>query len=210
MDPEGQQVGEILKGHKKIMAFKSSAFEAMFYGPLKEDKEPIVIKETTFVAFKNILNFLHDIVEDWSQVELVELLHTANLAERYHLPLMKMKVQENLKNFTVTEENLLETAATAEEFAFLDLESKALLQACSSCLEDSLATPGDLQKFMMEQSAKDDKQGMVGIRLLARFKFADLAFVGVPLNLSQEESVMIWQISSIVKKTKKSSNTLSQ
>ena len=122
-------------------------------------------------------------------MELVELLHMANLAEKYHLPLMKMKVQENLESFTVTEENLMETAATAEEFAFLDLESKALLQACSSCLEDSLATPGDLQKFMMEQSAKDDKQGMVGMRLLARLKFADLTFAGGPLKASKEDFV---------------------
>ena len=168
------------------MAVKSSAFEAMIYGPLKEDKEPIVIKETTFVAFKNMLDFIHDIVEDWSQMELVELLHMANLAEKYHLPLMKMKVQENLESFTVTEENLMETAATAEEFAFLEQDSKALLQACSSCLED---TPEDLQKFIVEQSAKDDKQGMVGMRLLARLKFADLTFAGGPLKASKEDFV---------------------
>ena len=149
----------------------------MFYGPLKEDKEPIVIKETTYEAFKNMLNFIHDIGEDWSKVELPELLHTANLAERYHLPKMKLKVQENLNNFAVSEENLLETAATAEKFSWLSQESEALLQACSSCLEDSLATPADLEKFIVEQAAKDDKQGMVGLRLLANVKFANLAFV---------------------------------
>ena len=147
----------------------------MFYGPLKEDKEPIVIKETTYEAFKNMLNFIHGIGEDWSKVELPELLHTANLAERYHLPKMKLKVQENPENFTVTFENLLETAATAEEFSWLSQESEALLQACSSCLEDSLATPADLEKFIVEQAA--NKQGMVGLRLLANVKFANLAFV---------------------------------
>ena len=173
------------------MAIKSSAFEAMFYGPLKEDKQPIVIKETTFEAFKNMLNFIHDIVEDWSRVELAELLHLANLAERYNLPKMKLKVRENLKSFIITEENMLETAATAEDFACMGQESEALLQACSSCLEDSLATPGDLQKFMVEQSAKDDKQGMVGTRLLACVKFANLSFAGEPLEASNEEKVAL-------------------
>ena len=207
VDLEGQQVGQILHGHKKFMAYKSSTFEAMFYGPLKEDKEPIVIKETTYEAFKNMLNFLHDIVEDWSKVELPKLLHTANLAERFHLPQMKMKVQENIENFTVTKENLLETAATAEEFSFLSLESKALLQACSSCLEEFLITPGDLQKFTVEMSAKEDKQGMVGIRLLARVKFANLVFARVFLEASNEEMVTIWKIWALVKKTEKSTNT---
>ena len=77
VDPEGEGVGPILHGHKKVMAIKSSAFEAMFYGPLKEEEEPILIKETKFEAFTNMLNFLHDIVEDWSKAKLIELLHTA-------------------------------------------------------------------------------------------------------------------------------------
>ena len=209
VDPEGQEVSQILAGHKKVMAIKSSAFEAMFYGPLKEDKEPILIKETTFEAFKNMLNFLHDIVEDWSKAELTELLHTANLGERYHLPKLKLKVLEHIKNFTVTEDNLLETAATAEEFGCLGLESEALLQACSSFLEDSLITPGDLQKFMVEQSAKDDMQGMVGIRLLTRMKMDELSFAEGPQCASNEEKVRIWKIMSISKKIKKSSNTVS-
>ena len=206
---EGQQVGQILKGHKKFMAYKSSAFEAMFYGPLKEDKEPIVIEETTFKAFKNMLNFIHDITEDWSKVELPELLHTANLAERYHLPKMKLQVLEHLKSFTVTEDNLLKTAATAEEFSCLGQESEVLLQACSSFLEESLVTPGDLQKFMIKQCTKDDKQGMVGMRLLSQVKIASLAFAGGPLESNNEEKVIIWKIISIAKTIIKSSNTRS-
>ena len=202
MDSEGQQVGQILKGHKKVMAIKSSTFEAMFYGPLKEEEDPVVIKETTFEAFKNLLNFIHDIVEDWSKVELPELLHTANLAERFNLPKMKQKVLENLQSFAVTEDNMLETAATAEEFGCLVLESEVLLQACSSVLEDSLVTPEDVHKFMVEQSVKDDKQGMVGIRLLARVKFEEL-----PFDAMSNEKII--SIVSIAKKIKKSSNTRS-
>ena len=200
-------VGQILRGHKKVMAIKSSTFEAMFYGPLKENKEPIVIEETTFEAFKNMLNFLHDIVEDWSKAELTELLHMANLGERYNLPKMKLKVLEHLKNFTVTEDNLLETAATAEEFSCLGLESEVLLQACSSFLQDSLVTPGDLQTFIIEQSNKDSK---VGLRLLTQIKFDELAcFAEGPLESSYEEKVMVWKILDISKKVKKSSNTRS-
>ena len=202
--PDGQKVGHILHGHKKVMAIKSSTFQAMFYGPLKEDEEPIMIEETTFEAFNNMFNFLHDIEEDWSRAELPELLHTANLAERYNLPKMKLTVLEHIKSFTVTEDNLLETAATAEKFSCLGMESEVLLQACSSFLEDSLVTPGDLQKFIIEQSTKDDK---VGIRLLARVKIDELTFVGSPPDSSNEEKVMNWKILSISKKVRKSSNT---
>ena len=45
---EGRLVKREIKAHKYILAGCSSVFTHMFYGPMKETKKVIEVKETTF------------------------------------------------------------------------------------------------------------------------------------------------------------------
>ena len=47
--------GEIVYGHKLILAMGSPVFESMFFGELKEQREVIEDKDLTLVGFKNAL-----------------------------------------------------------------------------------------------------------------------------------------------------------
>ena len=72
-DLAGVKLGEVAGGHRKIMAIKSSTFRAMFYGPLKDNSQKVVIKDTTKIAFQHMLRYIHDLCEDWSGVPMREL-----------------------------------------------------------------------------------------------------------------------------------------
>lgn len=51
----GQEPGQMLAGHKLILAMASPVFEAMFYGGLAEKNDPIPILDLDPSAFKSLL-----------------------------------------------------------------------------------------------------------------------------------------------------------
>ena len=58
-DQAGTRLG-MLEGHKTIMALKSPVFKAMLYGPLRETGDLIKIRDTSMIAFKTMLEYIHD------------------------------------------------------------------------------------------------------------------------------------------------------
>lgn len=51
--------GQLLAGHKLILAMASPVFEAMFYGGLAEKNDPIEILDVQAEAFKALLEYIY-------------------------------------------------------------------------------------------------------------------------------------------------------
>ena len=51
--------GERVRAHKLLLAGVSPVFKGMFYGPMKETAEEIVVEETTFEAFDTMVKYIY-------------------------------------------------------------------------------------------------------------------------------------------------------
>ena len=91
---EGQHIPAI----KTYLSVKSRVFSAMFSGNFKETKdEEIVIEDTTYEAFKTLIEFLYfdDLfLKDDNDFELIEELY--KLSDRYDVSRMKNRITDKL------------------------------------------------------------------------------------------------------------------
>ena len=187
-DSEGTSLG-ILGGHKTIMALKSPVFKAMFYGPVKEG-DLIRIKDSSMFAFQAMLMYIHDAKDKWGpwQLDVKEVLHIANLVDRYNLPGLEQKIVAYAGEFLYPEDKLLEIASLAEQFHVYTDVSEALLQNCVDYLTTTIETPEHLNNVVKKWSEMEAPLKDVAFRLLAQVDFADMAFVG-DLNQQQQEII---------------------
>ena len=51
--------GERVRAHKLLLAGVSPVFKGMFYGPMMETAEEIVVEETTFEAFDTMVKYIY-------------------------------------------------------------------------------------------------------------------------------------------------------
>ena len=188
-DLEGTSLG-ILGGHKNILALRSPVFKAMLYGPMKETGDQIRIKDSSMLAFETMLKYIHDAEKEWEdgELELKEVFHITDLAERYKLPGLKQKTLDYALNFHFPREKLLEIAALAEQFHMHTDLSEALLENCAYFLTAVLETTEDYNRFIRKLSKEKEKD--VALRLLARVDIAQMAFVGHTPGLPQRQEVI--------------------
>ena len=188
-DLEGTSLG-ILGGHKNILALRSPVFKAMLYGPMKETGDQIRIKDSSMLAFETMLKYIHNAEKDWEdgELDLKEVFHITDLAERYKLPGLKQKTLDYALNFHFPREKLLEIAALAEQFHMHTDLSEALLENCAYFLTAVLETTEDYNRFIRKLSKEKEKD--VALRLLARVDIAQMAFVGYSPALPQRQEVI--------------------
>ena len=143
-DSEGRSLG-ILGGHRNIMALKSPVFKAMFFGPMKEEGDLIRIRDSSMFAFQKMLKYIHDAKDEWGrwEVDVKEVLHIANLVQRYNLPGLEEKIVDYAGNFLYPKEKLMEIASLAEQFHMFTDVSEALLSNCTHYLTTTIETPED-------------------------------------------------------------------
>ena len=188
-DSEGTSLG-ILGGHRTIMALKSPVFKAMFFGPMKEEGDLIRIRDSSMFAFQAMLKYIHDAKEKWGpwEVDFKEVLHIANLVQRYNLPGLERKIVSYAINFLYPEDKLMEIASLAEQFHMYEDVSEALLANCANYLTTTIETPEDLNNFVKKWSEMEVPLKDVAFRLLAKVDFANMAFVGdTPDQIQQQE-----------------------
>ena len=184
-DEEGNRLGEVEGGHRNVMALKSTVFKAMFYGPMKEGPT-VIIKDTTVSAFRHMVRFLHNVRDDWSNIELKDLLDMADVAERYILSQMKQLVLVKITKIKIVKETVVQSAAMAEKFQHHTDVYEAVMNTCISFLTTFLASPEDLDdfnKFLFEHATSNPTEALVALKLVHKLKVKDLAFS----NLAQDD-----------------------
>jgi len=108
--------GEI-KAHKYILAASSPVFKAMFFGPMKENKDVVEVKETSYEAFKKLIEYIYHVDIECKDISIVELYDIVNLAERYDMPKLKEELKIQMKNISISMDNVIEVATSANEYS---------------------------------------------------------------------------------------------
>ena len=75
---EQDETRKDVKAHKFVLAANSPVFRGMFYGPLKETREIIPVKQTTFEAFKRLVEFFYQVKIDGSYLTILEIFELLN------------------------------------------------------------------------------------------------------------------------------------
>ena len=157
VDKEDQVVAN-LEAHKMIVALHSDHFKNALYGSgvnFKEDREGImVIKETTKDAFEDFLGFLYEKKIDFKSKDLGELFEILNLAERYQVRELKDMTVEVFKNIPIAMDNVVDMAATAEEFSHFDAMSKAVYSRCVAFIEGQFTNAQSVIEFIQRNEDK--------------------------------------------------------
>ena len=139
---------ELIGAHKIFLAGVSPVFRGMFFGPMKEKKEVIEIKETTHEAFTTMISYVYKppgmfkVDEIFCPQKLFELLY---LAERYQVGNLKRKTEDALQSLTLTQENMIFTATVAKKFEkVFDNTSTKMLMRCLKFLFDTTNGASDI------------------------------------------------------------------
>ena len=145
------KLGEV-KGHKLILGLFSTVFKSKVFGPAKDTKNTIPVRETSLEAFKKMFDFIYSKETDWSTLTVLELYDIVNLAEKYDIPGLMEELKYHLDNIPLTMENVMEVADTAYQFnQFPDFSSSLLLQ-CAKFIKTNLKSAVSLLKFASDQS----------------------------------------------------------
>ena len=143
-----------IKAHRFVLAAYSSVFRAMFYGPLKENREVIPVKQTTIEAVRKLVSYFYELQIDGNDMTLLEIFELVNLAERYAVTDLKQELEKLLQTFPITRENLMDTAEIAYQYSIFDAGSNALLLNCAKFLLKNITSASEIVEFTVKQHAR--------------------------------------------------------
>ena len=152
-DEEGQS--KTIGAHKLLLAGVSPVFRGMFFGPLKEVGEVVEVKETTFEAFDNMVNYIYKppcvFNLDHIRCDPQQLFELLTLATKYQMFNLARMTLDSLESFTVARENMIFTATVAKNYKglFEDVSIK-LLMKCLKFLFDTTTGGGDICALVKE------------------------------------------------------------
>eukprot|EP00092_Neocalanus_flemingeri_P000574 GFUD01000609.1.p1 GENE.GFUD01000609.1~~GFUD01000609.1.p1 ORF type:complete len:320 (-),score=59.54 GFUD01000609.1:542-1453(-) len=162
-----QVLGEVT-GHKNVLAAFSKVFRDQFFGKLKEEKDVIPVKETTYEAFQKLMFFIYSKDIDWGGVTVPEMFDVVNLAEKYIMPELMDEMKKQMENVPITNnDTLFEVAHAATEFAHLFPDvSAALLLTCAKFVQKTIP-PSEQFQFAKDQSGTGKEAIVLQLLVLA-------------------------------------------
>ena len=142
----------VVSAHKFLLAAVCPVFGRQFYGPLKEDSNEVLIKETTVEAFSTMINYLYNPLGERFSLEHLKdpqsLFEIFNIAERYQLEELKLIAYNVLSGLPINKETLMSTAIIAKHWCVFPKVSEMLLEKCTNFLRHDLKTPAEVYELM--------------------------------------------------------------
>ena len=144
-----------IEAHKFLLAGTSPVFMALFFGPMKETREVVKVRNTTPEAFETMINYIYKPPGDAFILTNVgcpqKLFELLELAERYEIQNLKTLTTEAVENLSVSKENMIFTATVAKKYktVFEDLSMKLLVK-CEELLFDTTSGVGDICDLISE------------------------------------------------------------
>jgi len=154
-DANNENDKELLKGHKLILATISPVFRNMFFGSIPEKRDVIPVKETTFNAFKTLIEYIYSKDIAWKRMTVEELFDVINLAEKYDMPCLLKILKTELEVVDVSEKNIIEVASVASKFAHFSDASDILTHNCVRYLRKCRRTSLELLNFLFSFPTDD-------------------------------------------------------
>ena len=120
--------GQPLPAQKALLSIKNRVFRAMFSDKFKESKDrEVVIKNTTFDAFKTFIWFLYSdelLIKDSNDLNLIE--EVVKLSDRYEANRLMRKTTKRLIKTVMTFNNFEQISRIAFRYQMKELMSKVM------------------------------------------------------------------------------------
>ena len=195
-DEENRGESPTIGAHKFILAGVSPVFRGMFYGPLKEEREVVEVKETTYEAFDTLVKYIYhppggppfNLNQINCPQKLFELL---TLATKYQMLKLATLTSDALESLTLNRENMIFTATVAKNYkeVFCDLSTKMTLK-CLKFLIETTSSGGDVCALIKETAENFPAANLDILRELIDVGGAILQLPGILVN-PEEEIVLI-------------------
>eukprot|EP00092_Neocalanus_flemingeri_P025679 GFUD01027840.1.p1 GENE.GFUD01027840.1~~GFUD01027840.1.p1 ORF type:complete len:305 (-),score=90.41 GFUD01027840.1:51-965(-) len=168
-DREKEEIilGEV-KGHKLLLGLFSTVFKGELFGPAKETRDVIPVRETTPEAFEKMVDYIYSKDIEWGNIKVLEMYEIVNLAERYHLPGLMEEVKIQMEMIPLTMEDVVDVAHTAAQLIQFPDISSTLLLSCAKFVQKSFQTPAQLLQFATNQSGDGQESTVRELLALVR------------------------------------------
>jgi hypothetical protein len=151
---EGGVSKEVI-AHKQILAIMSDVFAREFFESMKEaDEEDIVVEDARQEVFKAMIEYIYNKKKDLTDYDLGFRSSLYYLADKYDIEELRKAIIDSIRDYVVSDENVLDVAIMAEE--------NILHQALSEALYDVAAL------FLQKKIA--ETHGLVLLKLMARME----------------------------------------
>jgi len=137
VDQNSGEKSELL-AHKLVLAFGSEVFMAQFYGPFKEERDTIPVEDSSFDAFKMLLDLLYNKKVIFENLDFQLLGDLFNLANKFLLDEIKDSIIQEISSRKMVSEKLLEAATVAEDQAHMERFSEALSEVCVKFVKENI------------------------------------------------------------------------
>jgi len=137
VDQNSGKKSELL-AHKLVLAFGSEVFMAQFYGPFKEERDIIPVEDSSFDAFKMLLDLMYNKEVIFENLDFQLLADLFNLANKFLLDEVKDSIVEEVSTRKMISGKLVEAAKVAEEQAHLEKFSEALSGVCVKFVKENI------------------------------------------------------------------------
>jgi len=170
VEEQEENTSEEVWAHKVILAVVSDVFEKEFFGPLKEAKSEIEIKDAKQEEFKVMLDFIYNKQSDLSMYDLYFLSKLYYLAEKYNISAFRSEIISTISQKQVCDENVLDVAIVAELNVAHDMFSETLYERVAVFLLRKFA--GKLSNAFDFFSRVEPTQanGLVLLKVMAKMK----------------------------------------
>ena len=145
--------------HRMPLAAISPVFRRMFFGPLKETKEVVEVKETSPGAFRAMINYIYASCPQ-NVLRIIKcpqtLFELFALSDRYDIQSLRNEVFDLLWNFWIDRENMIAVATVANSYRalFVEPSTELLLNCFEEFLdldpEEKETFPVDISQMLME------------------------------------------------------------
>jgi len=168
---QGDDADAEVSVHKFIIAMGSPVFAAQFCGKFKETKERVVVEDTTKEAFATMIDFVYGKTVDWNNVTVEEVFAIANMAEKYQVDDLMVKVKEVAAEFPVVDnDDAVTIAASASEFSQFEGLRDLFLIRCNSFLRLTLLQYQDIVKFADKYAGTDKSETVLKLKAMMKGK----------------------------------------
>ena len=141
-----QNSGEKLElyAHKFALAFGSEVFMTQFFGLLKEERDTIPVEDSSYDAFKILLDVLYNKKMSLDKTSFKLLAEVFYLTDKYLLAEMQEMVIQEVSSRKIVAGKLLEAAKVAEDNAHMEKFSMSLLKICATFVKEDIQSVLDI------------------------------------------------------------------
>jgi len=154
-DKNSGEKSELL-AHKFVLAVGCDVFMAQFYGPHWENRDTILVQDSSYDAFKILVDLLYNKKVSFENLSFSLLIELFYLADKFILDKMKDVIIHEVSSRKLVSGKLLEAATVAQDKVYLESFSEALFKACVKFVKENMRSVFEIFDSLVPGEANAD------------------------------------------------------